>query len=96
MAGRATTEEVVNLRIAVAKARLKSIAATADARPGIATRATWAIRSHPWQGVGIALAAGVAFGLAKRRGMLPPLAPIAASLFANAAAAATRRLGRGH
>jgi hypothetical protein len=96
MAGRATTEEVVNLRIAVAKARLKSLAAAADARPGLATRAAWTIRSHPWQGVGIALAAGVAFGLAKRRGMLPPLAPIAASLFANAAGAATRRLGREH
>lgn len=93
MAGRPTTEEVVNLRLAVAKARLRATAAAIDERPGLATRAVAAIRARPLQGVGIALAAGIVLGLG--RGVLPMIAPIAGSLLANAAGTATRRLQRG-
>jgi hypothetical protein len=93
MAGRPTTEEVVNLRLAVAKARLRAAAAAIDERPGLATRAVVAIRTRPWQGVGIALAAGIALGLG--RGVLPMIAPLAGSLLGNAAGTATRRLQRG-
>jgi hypothetical protein len=92
MAGRATTEEVVKLRVAVAKARLRATAAAIDERPGLATRTVWAIRAHPWQGVGLALAAGIALGLG--RGLFPALAPIAGGLLANVAGTASRRLAR--
>jgi ElaB/YqjD/DUF883 family membrane-anchored ribosome-binding protein len=92
MAGSPTTEEVVKLRVAVAKARLRATAAAIDERPGMATRAVVAIRTHPWQGIGIALAAGIVLGLG--RGLLPALAPVAGGLLANVAGSATRRLGR--
>jgi hypothetical protein len=92
MAGRATPEEVVRLRVAVAKARLRAAAAAIDDRPGLATRTVVAIRSHPWQGVGLALATGIALGLC--RGLLPALAPLAGGLLANVAGTASRRLRR--
>lgn len=92
MAGGATTEEVVNLRVAVAKARLRAAAAAIDERPALATRTVLAIRTHPWQGVGLALAAGIALGLG--RGLLPALAPLAGGVLANVAGTASRRLGR--
>jgi hypothetical protein len=94
VARRPAPEEVVRLRVAVAKARLRALAASADARPSMAARAAWVIRAHPWQGVGAALAAGLALGVARRRGWLAAAAPVALSLVTRAAGTASRQLRR--
>jgi hypothetical protein len=56
-------------RVAAAKARLLALAE--DARPGyrLVLHASRAVRERPWQGVALALLAGVALGLAPREGL---------------------------
>ncbi|GEM_PF-1549284 len=75
MADRATHEDLVNARVQLAKARLAHLAAQADAQPGPVERTAEAIRSRPWQGVGLALLAGVALGVTRKRA-LPALVPM--------------------
>jgi len=65
----------VNARVQLAKARLAHLAAQADAQPGPVERTAEAIRSRPWQGVGLALLAGVALGVTRKRA-LPALVPM--------------------
>jgi hypothetical protein len=66
----------VNERSALAKARLRTLAADADAYPALALRAADAIRAHPWSGVAVALLAGVALGAGRRcwSGAMTPFA----------------------
>ena len=75
MADRATHEDLVNARVQLAKARLAHLAAQADAQPGPVERTAEVIRSRPWQGVGLALLAGVALGVTRKRA-LPALVPM--------------------
>ena len=75
MADRATHEDLVNARVQLAKARLAHLAAQADAQPGPVERTAEAIRSRPWQGVGLALLVGVALGVTRKRA-LPALVPM--------------------
>jgi len=75
VADRATHEDLVNARVQLAKARLAHLAAQADAQPGPVERTAEAIRSRPWQGVGLALLAGVALGVTRKRA-LPALVPM--------------------
>jgi len=75
VADRATHEDLVNARVELAKARLAHLAAQADAQPGPVERTAEAIRSRPWQGVGLALLAGVALGVTRKRA-LPALVPM--------------------
>lgn len=79
MADRATHEDVVNARVQLAKARLAHLAAQADAQPGPVERAAEGIRSRPWQGIGLALLAGVALGAGRRR-VLPAVVPMVVPL----------------
>lgn len=89
MAGRRANEEVLNARIASAKARLEALAAEVDARPSMAERAFDLVRRRPWQGVGLALVAGVVLGAGRGRA-LRALAPSAAPLLADVARTALR------
>ncbi len=75
MADRATNEDAVNARVEAAKARLAHLAAQADALPGPVDRAALSIRSRPLLGVGVALVAGLALGVARKRA-LPALVPM--------------------
>lgn len=92
MADRATHEDLVNARVQLAKARLAQVAAQVDAQPGPVERAADGIRSRPWQGVGVALLAGVALGAARRRA-LPALVPMVVPLLRRVARAGLRRGG---
>ena len=76
MAGRTAPAPDVNERPAVAKARLRMLAAEVDARPPLALWVAEAVRARPWRGVAVALLAGVALGAGRRswRGALAPLA----------------------
>lgn len=76
MAGRSAPAPKLNERSALAKARLRALAAEADTRPMLAVRAAEAIRARPWSGVALALLAGVALGAGPRswRGALAPFA----------------------
>ena len=69
--------EEADARVAAAKARLRAL--SADTRPGyhLALQASNLMRRRPWQGVGLALLAGVALGLAPREAVrrLAVLAP---------------------
>jgi hypothetical protein len=85
VAGRLPDEQVVNGRVALAKARLKVHAAAADAGPSAAALAAGAVRSRPWGGVAVALAAGVALGVGRGRVMRTLLAPAAAPLLTELA-----------
>ena len=88
MAGLQQTAAEADARVAAAKARLRALAD--DTRPGyhLALHASNMMRERPWQGIGLALLAGVALGLAPRQalqrvtllaaplvGMLADLAP---------------------
>lgn len=66
----------MNERAAVAKARLRALAAEADTRPMLTVRIAEAMRARPWSGVAVALLAGVALGAGRHswRGALTPLA----------------------
>jgi hypothetical protein len=73
----------VNGRVAAAKARLELLAAAADARPGLAEQALEVVRRRPWQGVLLALAAGVVWGSGRGRALrawVPLLAPLVTEL----------------
>lgn len=89
MAGRRPTEEVVNARIALAKARLEVLAAEADAGPNAAERAFGLVRRRPWQGAGLALIAGVVLGVGRGRA-LRTLVPVVAPVLAQIAVTALR------
>lgn len=91
MADRAANEDVVNARVELAKARLAQLAAQADAQPGLVVRAAQGIRRRPWRGVGVALLAGVALGVTRKRA-LPALVPLLAPMLRRVARAG---LGRG-
>ncbi len=69
------SEEAVNARVRAAKARLALLAAQADAEPSPVERVAYRIRSSPWRGVGVALLAGLALGVGRKRA-LPILAPM--------------------
>ena len=77
MAGRRQAKAEADARVAGAKARLRSLAS--DTRPGyhLVAHASSLVRVRPWQGVGVALLAGVALGLAPRQavGRLALLVP---------------------
>lgn len=90
MAGDRQTAEVADARVAAAKARLTALAD--EARPGryLLGHASSLVRARPWQGMGVALIAGLALGVAPRRavhrlallatpvvGMVADLAPVA-------------------
>jgi len=92
VADRATHEDLVNARVALAKARLAHLAAQADAQPGPVERTAEAIRSRPWQGVGLALVAGVVLGVTRKRA-LPALAPMAVPLLRRVLGAGPARGG---
>ncbi len=66
MAGLQQAAEEADARVAAAKARLRVLAD--DARPGyhLAVGASNLVRQRPWHGIGLALLAGVALGLAPR------------------------------
>jgi len=87
MADRAANEDVVNARVAAAKARLADLAAQADARPGLMDRAALRLRSRPMLGVGAALLAGLVLGVARKRA-LPAVVPLLVP--------ALRRVARGN
>lgn len=83
MAGRRPTEEALNARIAAAKARLEVLAAAADAGPNAAEL----VRRRPWQGVGLALMAGVVLGVGRGRALrtvVPAVAPLLAEIAVTA------------
>jgi hypothetical protein len=84
VARRHPNQEVVNARVAVAKARLALLAAEVDARPGLAEQALGLVRRRPWQGLGLALAAGVLLGVGRGRS-LRALVPLAAPLLVELA-----------
>ncbi len=69
------SEEAVNARVEAAKARLALLAAQADAEPSPLERVAYRIRSSPWRGVGVALLAGLALGVGRKRA-LPVLVPM--------------------
>lgn len=68
MAGREATPELLDARVALAKARLAVLAQEAQLAPGIAERVGGLVRGHPWRGVGVALGLGLALGLTRGRG----------------------------
>jgi len=72
---RATHEDLVAARVRLAKARLAYIAAQAEAQPDPLERTAVAIRRRPWRSVGLALLAGVALGVTRKRAW-PALAPV--------------------
>lgn len=76
-------------RSALAKARLRMLAAEADARPTLVLRAAEAVRARPWRGVAVALLAGVALGVG-RRSWRGALAPFTVPLLGQLAAALLR------
>lgn len=67
MAGDRQTEALAEERVAAAKARLTALAD--DARPGryLLVEASKLMRARPWQGMAVALVAGLALGVAPRR-----------------------------
>ena len=69
MAGLQQAAEEADARVAAAKARLVALAE--DTRPGyhLAVHASNLMRERPWQGIGLALIAGVALGLAPRQAL---------------------------
>ena len=86
MAGLQKTAAQADARVAAAKARLLTLAD--DARPGyhLVVQASNLVRERPWQGVGLALLAGVALGLAPREAVrrLALLAPPVVGLLTGA------------
>lgn len=66
MAGHRKTAAEADLRVAAAKARLLSLADDTRRGSRLVDQASRLVRERPWQGVGLALLAGVALGLAPR------------------------------
>lgn len=91
MAARPQTQEVVNARVALAKARLAAIAHDIDHRPGLTGRAVGFLRTKPWQGVAVALLAGVALGATRRTAL--PVAPVAARMLGQSAVTVAKDVG---
>ncbi len=68
MAGREATPELLDARVALAKARLAVLAKEVELAPGAADRVAALVRVRPWRGVGVALGLGLALGLSRGRG----------------------------
>jgi hypothetical protein len=92
MAGRQSSEEAVNARVAHAKAKLIALAQEAESRPGAAEQTATMVRANPWRGVGIALLVGFYFGLTRGAG-LRTLAPVVTPLLGGFALSALRGAG---
>ena len=93
MGNRATREDLLAVRVRLAKARLAYVAAQADAQPGPVERTAEAIRNRPWRSVGLALLTGVALGVTRKRAW-PALAPMIVPALRRFAGAGPARAGR--
>ncbi len=67
MAGPRPTPSLSDERVAAAKARLVALADDARPERALVVRASRLMRERPWQGVGLALVAGVLLGAAPGR-----------------------------
>ncbi len=92
MAGSQSSQEAVDARVALAKARLATLAKEAESRPAVADQAAAAVRLQPWRGVGIALLVGFYLGLTRGAG-LRVVAPIVTPLLGGLALNALRGVG---
>ena len=69
MARRETAAELVEARVALAKARLALRAREAELAPAATDHVAALVRARPWRGVAVALGLGVALGLTRGRGV---------------------------
>ena len=75
--------ELLEARVALAKARLAVLAHETATVPAAVDRVAALLRARPWRGVGIALGIGLALGLSRGRGvraMSTVAAPLGAAL----------------
>lgn len=75
--------ELLEARVALAKARLALLAREAELAPGAAERVGALVRARPWRGVAVALGVGVVLGLSRGRGLQAvgtAVAPLGAAL----------------
>lgn len=83
MAGSQPNAELLDARVALAKARLAVLAKEVELAPGAADRVAGLVRARPWPGVGVALGLGLVLGLSRGRGaqaVATAVAPLGAAL----------------
>lgn len=83
MAGSQPNAELLDARVALAKARLAVLAKEVELAPGAAERIGALVRGRPWRGVGIALGIGLVLGLSRGRGaqaLATAVGPLGAAL----------------
>ena len=69
MAGSQPNAELLDARVALAKARLAMLAKEVELAPGAADRIAGLVRVRPWRSVGVALGIGLVLGLSRGRGV---------------------------
>ena len=92
MAGSQPNAELLDARVALAKARLAVLAKEVELAPGAADRIAGLVRMRPWRGVGVALGLGLALGLSRGRG-IQAVGTVVGPLGAALATGFLRRLG---